>query len=124
MKYDNITKRNNNIKLLDDLCELYVACDCLEEFLIKANLTYSKIPWMLLTSFKLFYVKKSKPWLYYGFRISYYVLLAVLLACLLKVTSCPPIIILFPLSEFIFWHLFGDNMQTIEWHDNGRPIDY
>ena len=121
MKYCNIIKRNNNKKLLQDLCELYVVCDCLEEFLIKANLICGKIPWTLLTSFKLFYVKKSKPWLYYGLKISYYILLA----CFLKVTSCPPIIILFfPLSEFIFWHMFGDNMYTIEWYDNGRPFDY
>lgn len=120
MKYNNIIKRNNNKKLLCDLCELYVACDCLEEFLIKANLICGKIPWTLLTSFKLFYVKKSKPWLYYSLKISYYVLLA----CLIKVTSYHLIIILFPLSELIFWHIFGDNMYTIEWYDNGRPIDY
>ena len=120
MKYNNITKRNNNKKLLQDLCELYVACDCLEEFLIKANLICGKIPWTLLTSFKLFYVKKSKPWLYYGLRFGYYILVL----CLIKVTWYFPIIFLFPLSEFIFWYMFANNMNTIEWYDDGQPKEY
>ena len=93
MKYANIIKLENEIKLKHDLCELYVACDCLEEFIIKANLTFGKIPWRLLTSFKLFYAKKSKPLLYYGIKLSLYLLLGYFVC-----TAYFALIFLFPIS--------------------------
>ena len=119
MKYDNITKRENALKLKHDLCELYVTCECLEEFILKANLTYGKIPWRLLTSFKLFYAKKSKPLLYYSVKFSYYILLAYLIY-----TTHFAMICFLPLHEIIFLYMFGDNMQTIEWYEDGCPRDY
>ncbi len=119
MKYDNVIKCENKLKLERDLCELYVACDCLEEFIIKANLTFGKIPWRLLTSFKLFYAKKSKPLLYYGIKLSLYLLLGYFVY-----TTYFTLIFLFPISELIFFYMFGDNMKTVEWYDDGRPMDY
>ena len=119
MKYDNITKRANNLKLKHDLCELYVACDCLEEFLIKVNLIYGKIPWRLLIAFKLHYIRKSKPLLYYSIKSSYYILLVYLFITTVYI----PILILFPISELIFCYMFGDTMSTIKWHEDGCHID-
>lgn len=121
MKYDNVIKREKKLKLTHDLCELYVACDCLEEFLIKADLTYGKIPWRLLTAFKLFYIKKSKPLLYYGIKLSLYLLLG--LGYLIYTTYFVMICFL-PLHELIFLYMFGDNMKTVEWYDDGCHIDY
>jgi hypothetical protein len=119
MKYDNVIKREKKLKLKHDLCELYVACDCLEEFLIKVDLTYGKIPWRLLTSFKLFYIKKSKPLLYYGIKLSLYLLLGYFVC-----TAYFALIFLFPISELIYLYMFGDNMKTVEWYDDGRPMEY
>jgi hypothetical protein len=120
MKYNNIIKHENKLKLKDDLCELYVTCECLEEFIIKANLTYGKIPWRLLTAFKLFYIKKSKPLLYYSVKFSFYLLLGYFIYIIPNVMS----IFLFPISEFIFACMFYDNMKTIEWYDDGCPKEY
>ena len=124
MIYDNITKRENRILLEDQLCELYVTCDCLEEFLIKVNLTYGKIPWRLLTTFKLFYIRKSKPLWYCGIKFGYYILF---LGCLLPfIILCIPLVALMPASELIWCYMFHDFMQSIQTYEdwyNGCHVD-
>lgn len=120
MKYNNVTKRKNRMLLEEQLCKLYIKCECLEEFLINANLTYGKIPWRLLTAFKLHYIRKSKPLLYYSVKFSYYILLVYLFITTVYI----PIFVLLSISELIFHYMFGDTMKTIEWREDGCRVDY
>jgi hypothetical protein len=121
MKYDNITKRKNRMLLEEQLCKLYIKCECLEEFLIKVNLTYGKIPWRLLTSFKLFYIRKSKPLLYYSVKFSYYILLV---GCTFTFNLYFLMLLLLPISELIFCYMFYDIMKTIELYEDSCHVDY
>jgi hypothetical protein len=113
MKYDNVTKRKNRMLLKQQLCKLYIKCECLEEFLIKSNLAYGKIPWRLLIAFKLHYIRKSKPLLYYSVRFSYCILLVYI-----------SMLLLVPIFELIFLYIFGDMMHTIKWYEDGCLRDY
>lgn len=120
MKYDNITKRKNRMLLKEQLYKLYVKCECLEEFLIKANLAYGKISWRLLTAFKLHYIRTSKPLLYYSVRFSCCILLVVYPIA----TAYIQMLLLFPIFELIFYYMFGDMMNTIKWYEDGCHNDY
>ena len=112
MRYRNIERKINRKQYFEDICMLYTECDSFEEFKLKVALQYADISFLEMLAFKIYYFKKTRPFLYrlyWGilivscFLFGWFTIEALLnsLTCLMS-------------FSFIFHYCIRDKMGTIE----------
>ena len=64
MRYRNIERKINRKQYFEDICMLYTECDSFEEFKLKVVLQYADISFLEMLVFRIYYFKKTRPFLY------------------------------------------------------------
>lgn len=131
MKYDKEEKKRKMCLALRDMCEMYVACDTFEQFMSEARSKYphaSKSVWL---GFKMFYFKKTHPFLYPLAHLMFaFIFMGVASAIMYLFMNdvCFSILcaVLIYFSGLIVYmsSRVEDVMSTVSWFDDGCPTDY
>ena len=110
------------------LAELWTNCKSRDEFFIQADLKYPDATFREIASFKIHYFNKMHPIMRIVCWMS--LLLIIVPAVIFCITSGNIIdtvfstLVAWPIIGLIYAYIFGDYIQTIEWYENGCPIDY
>lgn len=112
MRYQNLERKINREQYFEDICKLYNKCTSFEEFKLKVVLQYADISFLEMFAFKIFYFKKTRPFLY----SLYWWILIVSCFCFGWFTIEAFLNSLICLVSFglIFHYCIGDKMRTIE----------
>ena len=112
MRYQNLERKINREQYFEDICKLYNECTSFEEFKLKVVLQYADISFLEMFAFKIFYFKKTRPFLY----SLYWWILIVSCFCFGWFTIEAFLNSLICLVSFglIFHYCIGDKMRTIE----------
>lgn len=135
MKYQSERRKKNLREVQEQIVKLWMKCSTWEEFKVRVSLNVPEARWRDLFACKLHWLRKSYP---VAYRFSWCVAMPALIwsfsfafFCLTEGMTEDSIAnsILASIAVYliiIFFHLafVGDFMRTLEWNEEGRPIDY
>lgn len=128
MTYTTIEKRKYARARKHKLAELWTNCKSRDEFFIQADLKYPDATFREIAAFKIHYFNKMHPIMRIVCWMS--LLFIIVPAIIFFITNGNIIdtvfssLVAWPIIGLIYLYIFGDYIQTIEWYENGCPIQY